>query len=84
MKWLENRFSRAGNPTVSNQPVKPVDPEPGETAPVSMPDPYSDDFDPTVPNLAVLDKPSGDLDFSNGFDPYDTVELHQKPGSEKS
>lgn len=108
MKWLETKFSRPGDPAVSNQPVNPARTEPDETAndgyivetscgaempgrndspvPVEgvlMPDIYGDGHDATVPDLKILNKSSPDVDISTGFDPYDTVVLHQKPGSKK-
>jgi hypothetical protein len=55
--------------------------EPGKN--VLMPDIYGNRTDPTEPDLKILDKSSPDVDISTGFNPYDTVVLHTKPGSKK-
>ncbi|MDA0994929.1 MAG: hypothetical protein O3A13_15020 [Proteobacteria bacterium] len=50
---------------------------------VLMPDIYGDRHDATEPLLKILDQSSPDVDISTGFNPYDTVVLHEKPGSKK-
>ena len=50
---------------------------------VLMPDIYGNRTDPTEPALEILEKSSPDIDVSTGFNPYDTVVLHDKKGSKK-
>ena len=50
---------------------------------VVMPDIYGEKHEATKPHLKILDPTSPDIDVSTGFDPYDTVVLHNKKGSKK-
>jgi hypothetical protein len=45
---------------------------------VLMPDIYSDEHVPTVPNLKILNESLPDNDESTGFNPYDTATMHKK------
>ena len=47
---------------------------------VVMPDIYGEKHEATEPPLKILDPNSPDIDKSTGFDPYDTVVLHEKKG----
>jgi hypothetical protein len=63
--------------------------EPGQTekggpdVEVLMPDIYGEKREATEPPLKIPDPTSPDIDVSNGFDPYDTVVLHEKQGVKK-
>ena len=50
---------------------------------VVMPDIYAEKHEATKPHLKILDPTSPDIDVSTGFDPYDTVVLHEKQGVKK-
>lgn len=50
---------------------------------VLVPDNLAESHEPTEPLLNILDQSSSDVDVSAGFNPYDTVVLHEKPGSKK-
>lgn len=63
----------------------PARSEPRDAAPeVVMPDIYGEKHETTEPLLKVLDTSSPDVDVSEGFNPYDTVVLHDKQGMKKS
>lgn len=50
---------------------------------VVMPDIYGEQHEATEPLLKIVDPTSPDIDKSAGFDPYDTVVLHEKQGVKK-
>ena len=78
MKWAEKKLSRPEAPVVLDHETKPVSAED-----LVMPDIYTVKRVDTVPHLKILDLSSPDIDNSTGFDPYDTVVLHEKQGSKK-
>jgi len=49
----------------------------------AMIDIYGDRHEATKPHLKILDSTSPDTDESTGFDPYDTVVLHERQGVKK-
>lgn len=57
---------------------------PDQAQEVVMPDIYAEKHEATEPLLKVLDPTSPDIDKSAGFDPYDTVVLHEDQGVKKS
>ena len=57
---------------------------PDQAQEVVMPDIYGEKHETTEPLLKVLDPTSPDIDKSAGFDPYDTVVLHEDQGVKKS
>ena len=78
IEWVETKLSRPEAPVEVDQPSKPLSVEDLE-----MPDIYAIEHVDTVPDLKILGLSSSDIDESTGFDPYDTVVLHEKQGVKK-
>lgn len=90
--WLEDhlpRFKSLDLPDAlgESESVKPDEVDLGVDLPdelrdlvndVQIPDGYAEDYDDTVPNLAILDLSPPDTDESTGFNPYDTGTLQIK------
>ena len=79
IKWLREALFR---PSVlsKSEPVEVRAPQ----QEVVMPDIYGEQHEATEPLLKILNPTSPDIDESTGFDPYDTVVLHEKQGVKKS
>lgn len=78
LDWLKDKKSQ---PTVAVEPDRTTDD--GADREVVMPDIYAQKHELTEPILKTLDPPLPDIDVSTGFDPYDTVVLHEKQGIKK-
>ena len=78
IKWLRAAIFRPSVLTDS-EPVEVHAPQ----QEVAMPDIYGEQQEATEPHLKILDPTSPDIDESTGFDPYDTVILHEKQGVKK-
>ncbi len=81
LDWLKEKKSQ---PTVSAELGQFTgDIDGGAEREVVMPDIYAEKHELTEPPVKILDPTSPDIDVSTGFDPYDTVVLHEKQGIRK-
>ena len=78
IKWLRGVVFRPSAST-NSEPVEICAP----LQEVVMPDIYGEAHENTQPIIKVLDPTASDIDESTGFDPYDTVVLHEKQGVKK-
>ena len=78
IKWLRAAIFRPSVLT-NSEPVEVRAPQ----QEVVMPDIYGEQIEATEPLLKILNPTSPDIDESTGFDPYDTVVLHEKQGVKK-
>jgi hypothetical protein len=76
LDWLKEKMA---------QPTDDIDDSGtrGAEREVVMPDIYGEKHEATKPHLKILDPTSPEIDESTGFDPYDTVVLHEKQGVKK-
>ncbi len=81
LDWLKEKKHQS---TVSAEPDQTTDDKEYTIREPVMPDIYREDHAATEPALKILDSTSPDIDESPGFDPYDTVVLHEKHGVKKS
>jgi hypothetical protein len=78
IKWLRAVVFRPSAST-NSEPVEIRAP----LQEVVMPDIYGEAHEDTQPLIKILDPTSPDTEESTGFDPYDTVVLHEKQGVKK-
>ena len=79
--WLKEKKSQ---PTLLAEPYQTTDDiDGGAEREVVMPDIYAEKHELTEPPVKALGPTSPDIDVSTGFDPYDTVVLHEKQGIRK-
>jgi hypothetical protein len=77
-------MEKKSQPAVSAEPDRTTDDiDGGAEREVVMPDIYGEKHELTEPPVKTLDPTSPDIDVSTGFDPYDTVVLHEKQGIKK-
>ncbi len=84
IQWLETKSSDPGKTSDPVQRSSTVNHKSNEIGNDDYGIDVSYSHAPTVPDLEILNVSSQNVDISSGFDPYDTVVLHQKPGSKKS
>lgn len=88
-RWLEAKLSRQESSDLPDAPnhsenakldleIESSTDLPNLVIDAPMPDIYSDEHVPTVPNLEILDESLPDNDESTGFNPYDTATMHKK------
>ncbi len=84
LDWLKEKKPRS---TVSAEPDQTTDDNDDKEYTIResvMPDIYREDHETSEPVLKIPDSTSPDINESPGFDPYDTVVLHEKHGVKKS
>ena len=83
-RFLDRLKEKKSQPIVSAEPDRTTDDiDGGAEREVVMPDIYAERHELTEPPVTTLDPTSPDIDLSTGFDPYDTVVLHEKQGIKK-
>lgn len=83
IKWLEAKFSQPRKTIVPVQRSNTVSVKSDEIGNDDCGTDVSFGHVPTVPDLQILDQSSPGIDKSTGFNPYDTVVLHEKQGVKK-